>query len=344
LAQKTRLIDVAKKAGVSICTASVVLNKTKGGAVAEETRKRVLQVASSLGYRPNRAAQSLVNAGAAPGAPPKSIGIITFGESHFGLAHHASLASYARKAILSHGCEVAFYHSVVELEDEGLFNREIDPSRVGAIFSTQAIGGEFVDRILAKVGRMAVVAGVNIDNRLIRTTLNYEEETRRAYNYLRGLGHEIIAFIHSAPTSWRIKAYKEAVSAANLPLRKNLLQYYVGKDNVEKAIWEGVDRLLDLEERPTAIMAGTDDTALEIYRQLRRRSVSVPEEISVIGLGDSELAARADPPLTTIHMPRKELSETAVELLVRQIEENNQEPSFIELPGHIVERESCRRL
>jgi len=340
--KKITLKDVAQKARVSIWTASVVLNGAKGATVSDETRKRVLQVGRELGYRPNRLAQDLVRSSRGAGAPPKRIGIITSSEGRFGLAHHASLASHARATVIKAGYEVAFFHSRAELADERVFDREIDPNRVGGIFSTQTLDDRFLECMVLRVPRVAIACLSDPVESVSSVTVNFAEGTKLAIKYLMSLGHRRIAFLYSHAGSRRVAAYRECMASAGLPVNEGFLQFYGGKDFADWKVWAAVDRLLELPERPTAIHVGHDDAAREVFRQLRKRGVSVPGEISVIGFHDEDYSARLDPALTTVRLPREQIARESVRCLVRQIERNVCAPVCIELPVTIAQRESCR--
>jgi len=339
------LKDVAQETGVSVCVASVVLNGTRGCSVGDTTRQRVIDVAEKLGYRPNRAAQRLVNSGKALLAPPKSIGLISNIEDPLGHAHHIDLAAHARKAIMASRHEIAFTYSMKEIAEPSLFNCWVDASRVGAILSTELLSDNLQKRILERVPRLAMLScSVATDERTSHITVDFLEATRKAVRYLLSLGHRRIAFLYGSIVSRRVNAYREAMAEAGLAAPDGYVGEYGGPDYAPPNVWAAVDRLLELEERPTAILAGNDDAAMEVLRQLRRRGQRVPRDMSVMGFSDDVFAARTDPPLTTVRLPRQEMARAGVQHLVWQIESNRATPIRSTFPVGIVIRKSCGSL
>ena len=99
-------------------------------------------------------------------------------------------------------------------------------------------------------------------------------------------------------------------------------------------------RLLDLAERPTAIFASNDNMAVGVLQAARERGLSVPEDLSVVGFDDAEVARSVTPALTTVRQPLAELGRTAVSLLMRLVEGQRVEALRVELATRLVLRDS----
>lgn len=124
--------------------------------------------------------------------------------------------------------------------------------------------------------------------------------------HLMHLGHRHIALLngswHSCITEQRRQAYIDSMTAHNLPFDKGTMPYgYYVADSAK----DHIDRLLSMGI--TAILCGSDLIASGVIDECRKRGVRIPEELSVIGFDDIPLAARLDPPLTTIRQDRSEL-------------------------------------
>jgi LacI family transcriptional regulator len=100
------------------------------------------------------------------------------------------------------------------------------------------------------------------------------------------------------------------------------------------------DLLARPDARPTAIVAGNDLVALGVIRRLRAHGLRCPEDVSVVGFNDMPFAEDFWPPLTTIHMPLREIGAEAARLLLHGIESGEQEEATLTLPVSLVIRGS----
>ncbi len=142
----------------------------------------------------------------------------------------------------------------------------------------------------------------------------------RAVNYLIESGRKRIAHL-AGPSSLkiserRINGYKAALRKHNVPYDEELLISY--DLNIEK-VKIYVTHLLNLDNRPDAIFAVNDPTAIEAIQIIRKRGLRVPEDIAVVGFSDDFVSRLIDPPLTTVSQPVLEIGRTAAQLLIDQI-------------------------
>jgi LacI family transcriptional regulator len=164
---------------------------------------------------------------------------------------------------------------------------------------------------------------------------------KAATDHLLALGHRRIAHISGhrtwAATEERIEGYHAALAAAGvLPAGELLAE----GDFEMPSGYAAAGRLLDLAERPTAIFASNDNMAVGVLQAARERGLSVPEDLSVVGFDDAELARSVTPALTTVRQPLAELGRTAVSLLMRLIEGQRVEALRVELATRLVLRDS----
>lgn len=161
---------------------------------------------------------------------------------------------------------------------------------------------------------------------------------REAARHLAELGHTKIAFI-SGPSTFRSSherrsGFEEALNEKGLTLAKG---YVVeGAYTFESGIECG-RALLSLKDRPTAIFAGNDEMAAGVLQAARQLGVKAPEDVSVVGFDDFQIASRLWPTLTTVRTPTREIGRLAVERLMGK-EDDNRDPKG-RLPSLIV-RES----
>ncbi|MGW6060306.1 LacI family DNA-binding transcriptional regulator [Streptomyces sp. NPDC055189] len=167
-----------------------------------------------------------------------------------------------------------------------------------------------------------------------------------ATRHLVQLGHRRIGII-TGPEDMlcslaRLDGYRSALSMAGLPADPELVRF--GDFHVEGGR-ERAAELLDLDNPPTAVFAGSDLQALGVLEAARLRDLRVPHDLSVVGYDDVPLAQWSSPPLTTVHQPLRQMAEGAAQMLMRL---RSEEPvaTRLELATSLVVREStaeCRQ-
>ena len=112
----------------------------------------------------------------------------------------------------------------------------------------------------------------------------------------------------------RLAGFRTAMGLASLPVDRELVAY--GDFQVEGG-YERALRLLDRDDPPTAIFAGSDLQALGVLDAARTRGLQVPQDLSVVGYDDLPIARWSSPALTTVHQPLREMAEEATRLVLR---------------------------
>jgi LacI family transcriptional regulator len=144
---------------------------------------------------------------------------------------------------------------------------------------------------------------------------------RAMTEHLIGRGHQRIGFItgpaeaHDAQE--RFRGFREALFHAGLPLNEDLV---VDGQYTQQAGYDGTKYLIGLDRPPTAIMTSNDDAALGAMSALREAHLRIPEDMALCGFDDIPSAAFTVPPLTTVHIPVRELGKQSVELLEAAID------------------------
>lgn len=162
-----------------------------------------------------------------------------------------------------------------------------------------------------------------------------------ATRHLIELGHTRIAVITGPEDMMcslaRLDGYRAAMNAAGLPVRSEWIRY--GDFHLEGGA-RAAAQLLELEERPTAIFAGSDLQALGVYDVARNRGLRIPDDLSVVGFDDVPLAEWVSPTLTTIDQPLGEMAGEATRIALRLAEGPIEPTPRIELATRLVVRES----
>ena len=307
ISNRVTAVEVAKVAGVSQPTVSLVLSQNPKARVAPETRAKVLRVAEELGYRPNRLAQGLVRRRSfaigviVPGfANPVNSAIIS------GAERVAAQAGYA--VLLCETGEVGVGQHLKALAD-----RQIDGVIVAGI-SDDGLGAADLRRLnVVLVNQVSDVFSTVQDDSLSAGAL--------AAEHLLGLGHRRLAFIGpvTAASVFRLRerGFAQALRAVNAVPSSD---YWQRADASVAGGLAAMRALLALPHRPTAVFCANDLIALGAHKACALAGVSLPAELSILGCDDIELGTLVTPELSTIRTPNRELGARAVRLLQRQFE------------------------
>lgn len=328
--------DVAEAAGVSQTTVSLVLNGAASARLAAATRDRVLRAADRLGYE-------FVRRVAATARKPG--GLIGFMADQMSTDPWCALGlDGARAKAADHGLGVIAMVTGGDREAEAeTLARLASLSVEGIVFSR--IHTTKVEVPAALAGTTSVLLNCYAEDRSLPSVLPGETGAgHNATDRLLREGHRRIGFINGE--AWmdasrdRLKGYKQALATADLPFDPHLVR--VGN-------WQptsGYEATLDLmrAERPTAIFCANDLMALGCFDALRDLGLRVPDDVSVIGFDDREIAQHLRPALTSVNLPHVEMGAAAVDLLLDPSPTRGRVPQIkIECP--LVERRSvgpCR--
>lgn len=166
-----------------------------------------------------------------------------------------------------------------------------------------------------------------------------------ATDHLLGLGHSRIGAI-TGPADYlcsraRVDGYRSALERAGAPFDPNLLRH---GDFMHEGGFQRGGELLDLDQPPTAIFAGSDQQALGVYEAARQRGLRIPQDLSVVGFDDLPAARWVSPPLTTVRQPLAEMGRVAAEMLGDLIEGVQLRSQRVELSTELIVRESTAGL
>jgi LacI family transcriptional regulator len=323
---------VARTAGVSASTVSRVLN---GTAVVSSLKKQAIDEAiATLGFVPNPIARGLA------GGRTFSIGVVTqaldspfYGAAMRGIEDALLPAGYNALFVSGHWDAAAEARCIGVLQSRRVDGLVVLTGRL----TDQALKTYAKNQPLVVTGRTLKAPGL--------FTLNFDnfEGGRLATQHLIRLGHRRIAFItgdagHPDATE-RLRGYCAALKEAGIAFDQALV---VPGEYHELSGLLAVDRLLMTHQRFTAIFAANDQMAVGAALGLQRRSLRVPEDISIVGFDDLPTSQYAIPPLTSVQQPAYELGRLAAVAMLQLLA--NDKPS-VEVPApRLVARESSRRL
>ena len=323
---------VARAAGVSASTVSRVLN---GTAVVSDVKKQAIDEAiASLGFVPNPIARGLA------GGRTFSIGVVTqaldspfYGAAMRGIEEELMPAGYNALFVSGHWNASAEARCLAVLQSRRVDGIIVLTGRL----SDQALIAYAKSQPLVVTGRTLKAPGL--------FALNFDnfEGGRLATQHLIHLGHQRIAFITGDPghpdATERLRGYRAALEAAGIAFDEALV---VPGEYHELSGLLAVDRLLETRQRFTAIFAANDQMAIGAALGLQRRSLRVPEDVSIVGFDDLPTSQYAIPPLTSVQQPAYELGRLAASAMLQLL--TDAKPS-VEVPApRLVARESSRRL
>lgn len=302
--------DVAKRAGVGVATVSRVLNNS--GYAKPETRERVLQAAAELGFVPSQLARGLVRRlSATVGLVIPDITNPFFPAITRGVEDAASEAGYT--VFL---CNTDNDPTLESLDVQKLRERRVD----GIIFVGTSERRELVERLLADQIPV-VVTDRQLEHADVDTVLvDNHAGALAACRHLIGLGHRRIAHAaghRSTRTGQdRCSGYQEALREAGVPFDESLVSW---GDFTYESGYHAAQVLLGRTPRPTAIFAANDLIAFGAMRAAEDAGIRVPEELSVVGFDDIQMASVVRPGLTTVRQPAYEMGRTAMRMLLERI-------------------------
>jgi LacI family transcriptional regulator len=324
--RRTTINDVARAAGVSVATVSKAINGRYG--VSAGTLSHVMGVVAELGYESSLVATSMRR------RSTNVIGVLVAEFEPFALQLLRGVSS----ALEETDYDVLAYAGSVSAGEHLGWERR----------SLSRLGGTLIDgAILVTPTTMPSDASVPIvavdphtgPDAPATIAVHSFDGARAATEHLIALGHRRIAHLRGRTdlesAHQRERGYRAALEAAGIPFDPALVAE--GGYRAASATM-GANALLDLADRPTAVFAANDLSALEVVRCAAERGLRVPADLSVVGFDDIPEAASHTPQLTTVRQPLEAMGAAAVEMLLRMLDDGEPEP--IRMPAVLIPRGS----
>ncbi|WP_183558950.1 LacI family DNA-binding transcriptional regulator [Mucilaginibacter sp. SP1R1] len=332
--------DIAKELGISASAVSKALKDSYE--ISEKTKKRVLECAERLNYKPNPMAQSLKRGNS------KSIGIIvsTIDNQFFSqVINGIESVAYTK----GYNVIITQTHESYQLEVSNLRHlmyRSIDGLLISVSTETEEIDHlknlhqknlpiVFFDRVIDGIETHKVIAD------------NFKGAYDATMHFIES-GYRKIAHITSSPnisiTAERLKGYMLALEENNIKADDSYIKYCLhgGKDMLE--IENALDELLHADNPPDAIFTASDRITTTIFQLLKKMGIQIPDDIALLGFTNTHLAACLNPSLSAVSQPGFEIGEKATEMLINLIESKYPVYDFetIVLPTTLSVRDSSK--
>lgn len=332
-ARRATLTAVAERAGVSIATASKVLNRHAD--VAPATRERVEAAAAELDYRPPGARRSDVR---------RTVEFMVDKlDSPYAMEVLRGVTLAAEEADVDVTVSRVRRGGGDRPEPASTWTRRlVTAQRTGAIVVTAQVTGTTYASIARAGLPVVVIDPLHLTTpELVSVGSTNWSGGRAATEHLLGLGHTRIAMVGGPEASIsavaRVDGYRSACQAAGVAVDPALVRH-VAFDH--DAALHAADDVLGLPDPPTAVVASSDAQALGVLEAARRRGLTVPRDLSVVGYDDTYVAAWAHPPLTSVRQPLRDIGRVALRTVVALEAGQAPDAHHIELATSLVVRHS----
>lgn len=342
--------DVAIAAGVSKTTASDALNNLPK--VKAETRKKVLEAARKLDYRPNIAARELIM------NRKLSLGIINLiynenqsegnrDNEYFTRVYEPT--SYDIESVIMSEVSRTKYGLLVEKvevnENEPEIPEFLKADRVAGVF---VIGTLHSSKYIEKLKEYTpnVIAVGNVCTECDCVSNDYVQAIYTSTKHLIDHGHTKIGYINGDPLSQatpeKLRGFKMAMDDYGMTINENWIKHsrFTGDEGYIKVqeIWENCN------EVPTAICFSSDVQACGAYRYFYEQGILVPDEVSLVGFENTAIAEFMNPPLSTIDKNKKRMGKEACSLMFDCLENPERERKHVQVPFALIARKSVKNI
>ena len=327
--KKISIVDVARRAKVSITTVSRVLNKFP--TVNKDIALRVQEAIGFLKFKPNPTAQRLAKGGA-----NTAVGFVIPG---FPGIFHSFYAVELMRGI-GHGCETLRLDLIFHITDG---HNPLKSNYAGwLIFADIIENRSQVEEALSQGVPCLVINHMVKDLDVSYIAVDNVKGGAMAAEYLINLGHKRIATvtgnIQTQAGIDRLEGFQKALVKKDIALDP---KYIFKGDYSRRSARTAGERFFALDDPPTAVFAASDDMALEAIAVIIERGLKIPGDISVIGFDDNPASLYGPVALTTIKQPLFKMAEDAVRYLNAIVSGKKNTPAKILLIPELVTRESC---
>ena len=331
--------DVAKQAGVSPATVSRILNNNQTYKILPETRERVLKAVTELDYKP------LVQRGrsvpAAAGSKEMRAGcLLASTKGKYSDPFYLDILDGFEQEFENLGGCVPFIRIEQDLEKPEAMKSLLDMRLDGLIMMRP-----LSDALFTKL-RQAIPHIVGIDTgHMPIDNIEYDHlrVSRMAVEYLYAKGYRRIGYIGAGVgpvplnRSRRFRSYRETMTDLGLEVRP---EWILDCNWDDKLCMELVEKTYRTVGLPDAFYAASDLMAMAALREFYKLGLKVPGDVAIIGMSNIEMSQYANPPLTTIDVPTREIGIAAARALAGRIRGDRTLPQRILLPSALIERDT----
>ncbi|MCA1065237.1 LacI family DNA-binding transcriptional regulator [Rossellomorea sp. AcN35-11] len=325
--------DIALKAGVSISTVSRVLNDDKSLSVPQQTKHKIFEVAEELNYKKKKAPRKSVDS---------SIAIFNWYTEKEELddLYYMSIRLGAEQRCQHYGLNLVKY-----------FQNDFEEMKKGSFDGVVAIGkfSSYQVQELKRISENIVFVDFSPEGEDVDSVLtDFSIATKKVLNHFLKKGHTDIGYIGGRET------FKENDGDFIPDSREDTFKHYLGEKGMlsESSMYVGsftVDdgfRLMKRavaehgEKLPTAFFCGNDSLAIGALRALHEEGIGVPDRVNLIGVNDISVSKYVYPPLSSVKVQTEVMGETAVDFMVKRLEEKRKVTHKVFISSELVIRKS----
>jgi LacI family transcriptional regulator len=301
------VVDVARKAGVSLGTVSNVLNRPDR--VSVKTRERVLAAIDELGFVRNEAARQL-RAGQS-----RTIGLVVL---DVGNPFFTDVAAGVERSAASANLSVILCNSNDDVRRENHYLSLLREQRAYGILITPTGKSSRLIQSIRNGGTAVVFVDRTSSRRHCSVSVDDVAGGEMAVAHLRKLGHRRIAFVGGP---MRTPQVADRLSGARAAAGNRKIDVIETPDTTVAAGRATGQRIaaMSARARPSAVFCANDLVALGVLQEMTRRGLRVPQDLAIVGYDDIDFAAAAAVPLTSVRQPRAQLGQAAADLLIEEV-------------------------
>lgn len=322
---KVKISDIAKALEVSTISVSRALSGQAG--VGEELRNKILNKAKEMGYFKVKSNED--------------IKILVLHQKPFvqDTSNYSHMVQGIEKAIQEAGCEYDLEFVDKDRQDELYLPNKIQKgSNFDGIIFIGRFDSKYVEFISNKIKNQVFYTGYSPSFDCDSVWYNFNNGGYKQCEYCIKKGHTKIGFLGNSSVyknKEKVLGITSALEDYKLPIRK---ENFIYEENFE----EKMLNLIKSNEAPTAIICQWDYTAIKLIKFLYEKGIRVPEDISVVGSGNTEMSSLSIPALTTLELNIDYACEMAVSLLLKRIHKPKKPCENITINSVLVERDSVK--
>ncbi|WP_422484707.1 LacI family DNA-binding transcriptional regulator [Gudongella sp. DL1XJH-153] len=331
--RNTTIKDIAKAAGVSTATVSMILNK-KDKSISQPTRDKVLKIAKDINYIPNSMARSLVT------SQTKTLGLIL---PDIVNPFFPEIARGAEDKARESGYNIIICNTDDNVDQENKYIQMLSEKMVDGIILTHSANrnDEMTGLENTRIPIILIDRDYDSPNILGKILVDNAKASSEGVNYLVTKGYRRIAYIagplNTGTARDRLEGYKKALLDNDIEYDENLVR--VGEYRTRWG-YAAAEDLLNSNLDFQAIFCGNDAIAIGAMKRIREMGISIPDDIAIMGFDDIYISSMVDPELTTIKQPNYSMGYEAVKMMIDSIEGRKADNNNLILDTELIIRKS----
>lgn len=334
-----KLKDIANEVGLSISTVSRALNEETSDKVKPSTKIQIEYAMKKLGYNQN------ITPNFIPRNDNPSIGIILAStRKSFDHEYFAEMLNALLIELYKSNCQVGYVLAQASLDEETFKNVLQTTPVTGAI-----IMGRLNDKLLSflkqNIGHI-VYTGVNyIGHDTDEVTCNGYNAIQTLYDHFKFIGYNDIGYIGSTANPneskndfQRFDSYMHCIKLYGDTYKK---EHVENSDETNDGGYEAMKKMILAHQVPKAIICTSDSIAIGVIHAANEHNINIPKDVAIAGIDNLNLSQYLSPPLTTVDVPKAELSRLAINMLLDKISNNREKNIRLDIPGELIIRASC---